>query len=66
MSLYYSTNYLLVLAMLILPYILNSFKVVITAGSITAGTAAFNSILLTQYFSNCRNRSSNYIIRRGI
>ena len=47
MSLYYSTNYLLVLAILVLPYVPNGLKVIITAGSITASTAAFNSILLT-------------------
>ena len=33
--------------MLVLPYIPNSPKVVITAGTITAGTAIFNSMLLT-------------------
>ena len=33
--------------MLVLPYIPNSLKVIITAGSITVGTTAFNSILLT-------------------
>ena len=32
--------------MLVLPYMPNSPKVIITAGSITAGTAAFGSILL--------------------
>ena len=47
MSLYYSTNYLLILAMLVLPYVPNSPKVVITAGTFAVGTAAFNSILLT-------------------
>ena len=41
----------------------NSPKVIITAGIIAADTAAFSSILLTLYFSNCYNRSSNYIIR---
>ena len=48
--------------MLVLPYIPNSPKVIIAAGIITAGTA-FSSILLTQYFSNYRNRSSNYVTR---
>ena len=38
----------------------NSPKVVVAAGAITAGTT-FGGILLTRYFSNCRNRSSNYI-----
>ena len=47
MSLYYFTNYLLVLAILVSPYMPNSPKVVVTAGTITAGTAAFSSILLT-------------------
>ena len=46
MSLYYFTNYLLVLAMLILLYIPNSPKVIIAAGTVTAGTTAFSSILL--------------------
>ena len=47
MSLYHSTNYLLVLAMLVLPYVPNSPKVVIAAGTIAADTTAFSSILLT-------------------
>ena len=47
MSLYHSINYLLVLAMLVLPYIPNSPKVVITTNTVTANTAAFGSILLT-------------------
>ena len=47
MFLYYFTNYLLVLAMLVLSYVPNSPKVIITTSSITAGTAAFSSILLT-------------------
>ena len=47
MSLYYFTNYLLVLAMLVLPYMPNGPEVVITADTITAGTAAFSNILLT-------------------
>ena len=66
MSLYHSTNYLLVLAILVSPYMPNSLEVIITAGSIAAGTAAFSNILLTRCFSNCRNCGSNYIIRRGI
>ena len=48
--------------MLVLPYMPDSPEVIITAGAIAAGTT-FSSILLTQYFSNCRNRSSNYITR---
>ena len=47
MFLYYSTNYLLVLAMLVLLYMPNSPKVIISTGTVTAGTAAFSSILLT-------------------
>ena len=46
MSLYHSTDYLLVLAMLVLPYIPNGPEVVVTAGTVTVGTAAFSSILL--------------------
>ena len=47
MSLYHFTDYSLVLAMLVSPYMPNSLKVVISAGTVAAGTAAFNSILLT-------------------
>ena len=47
MSLYHSINYLLVLAILVLPYVPNGPKVVITASTITAGTAVFSSMLLT-------------------
>ena len=47
MPLYYFTNCLLVLAILILFCTPNSPKVVITANTITVGTAAFSSILLT-------------------
>ena len=47
MSLYHSTNCLLVLVILVLPYVPNSPKVVVTASSITTDTAAFSSILLT-------------------
>ena len=66
MFLYYFTNYLLVLAILVLPYIPDGFKVIISTSTITIGTAAFGNILLTQYFSNYRNRGSNYIMRRSI
>ena len=52
--------------MLVLPYVPNSPKIIVTAGSIAAGTAAFSNILLTQCFSNCRNCGNNYVIRRGI
>ena len=47
MSLYYFTNYLLVLAILVLPCVPNSPKVVITTSTITVGTAVFGSMLLT-------------------
>ena len=47
MSLYHSTNYLLVLAMLVSPYVPNGPKVVVIAGTITANTTAFGSMLLT-------------------
>ena len=66
MSLYHSTNYLLVLAILVLLYVPNGLEVIITVGTIAAGTTAFGGMLLTQYFLNCRNRSSNYITRRSM
>ena len=47
MSLYHFTNCLLVLAILVLPYMPNSPKVIIAAGTITAGTTTFSGILLT-------------------
>ena len=47
MSLYHSTNYLLILVMLVLLYIPNSLKAVIATSTIAAGTTAFSSILLT-------------------
>ena len=47
MPLYHSTNYLLVLAILVLPYVPNSPKVVITAGTVAVGTTTFSDILLT-------------------
>ena len=47
MSLYHSTNYLLVLAILVSPYMPNSLKVIIAAGTVAVGTAGFNNILLT-------------------
>ena len=47
MSLYYFINYLLVLAILVLLYMPDSPKVVVTAGTVTAGTATFSNILLT-------------------
>ena len=47
MSLYHFTDYLLVLAMLVSPYMPNGLKVVVFASTIATGTAAFSSILLT-------------------
>ena len=46
MFLYYFINYLLVLTILVSLCVPNSPKVVITTSTITAGTAAFNNILL--------------------
>ena len=45
MSLYHFTNYLLVLVMLVLPYVPNGPEVVITTGTVAAGTA-FSGMLL--------------------
>ena len=47
MSLYHSTNCLLVLAILVLPYVPNGPKVVISTGTVAVGTATFSGILLT-------------------
>ena len=47
MFLYYFTNCLLVLAILVSPCVPNSPEVIVTAGTIAAGTATFSSILLT-------------------
>ena len=47
MFLYYSTNYWLVLAILVLPYMPDSFKVIIFAGAVAVSTTAFSGILLT-------------------
>ena len=47
MSLYHSTNYLLVLAILVLLYVPNSPKVVISANTVTVSTVTFSSMLLT-------------------
>ena len=47
MSLYYSTNYLLVLAILVLLCMPDGPEVIIAADTVTAGTTAFSSILLT-------------------
>ena len=47
MSLYHSTNCLLVLVILVSPYIPNSPKVIIIASTIAVNTTTFSSILLT-------------------
>ena len=47
MFLYYSINYLLVLAILVLLYVPDSPKVIISAGTVAVGTATFSNILLT-------------------
>ena len=47
MSLYHFTNYLLVLAILVSPYMPNSLKVIIAASIITTSTTAFSGMLLT-------------------
>ena len=47
MSLYHSTNCLLVLAMLVSPYVLNGLKVIVSTGTVTVGIATFSNILLT-------------------
>ena len=47
MSLYHFTNYLLVLAILVSPYMPNGPKVVIAAGTIAIGTTGLSGILLT-------------------
>ena len=47
MSLYHSTNCLLVLTILVLLYVPDSPKVIIAASTVTAGTTTFGSMLLT-------------------
>ena len=47
MPLYYSTNCLLISAILVLLYVPDGPEVVISAGTITVDTAAFGGILLT-------------------
>ena len=47
MFLYYYTNYLLVLVMLVLLYMPNSLEVVVAANTVAVDTAAFSGILLT-------------------
>ena len=52
--------------MLVLLYMPNGSKVVISASTVAAGTTAFSSILLTRCFSNCRNRGSNCVTGCGM
>ena len=52
--------------MLVLPCVPDGPEVIISAGTVTASTAAFSSMLLTQYFSNYYNHSSDCVTRRGI
>ena len=47
MSLYHSTNCLLILAILVLPCVPDGPKVIIAADTIAANTTAFSSMLLT-------------------
>ena len=47
MFLYHFTNYLLVSAILVLPYMPNSPKVIIFTSTITVGTTTFSNMLLT-------------------
>ena len=47
MSLYYSTDCLLILVILVLSCVPNSPEVIIAAGTVAVGTAAFSNILLT-------------------
>ena len=47
MFLYHSTDYLLVLIILVLPCVPDSPKVVVFAGTVAASTTAFSGILLT-------------------
>ena len=47
MSLYHFTNYLLVSAILVSPYVPNSPKVVVATSTVTAGTTTFSGMLLT-------------------
>ena len=47
MSLYHSTNYLLVLAILVSLYVLNNPKVIIAVGTVAVGITTFSNILLT-------------------
>ena len=62
MSLYYFTNYLLVLAILVLLYIPNSPKVIITASTITTSIAFGGILSLSLYYFYC-NLSSKYITK---
>ena len=62
MSLYYSINGLLVLAILVLPYMPDSPKVVIAASAaVAAAGTIFSNMLL--YFPFYRNLGSEYVTR---
>ena len=52
--------------MLVSPYVPDSPEVVVSAGTVAASTAAFGGMLLTRCFSNCRNRGSDCVTRRGM
>ena len=51
--------------MLVSPCIPDSPEVVVAAAGTVAVGTAFSGMLWTRYFSNCRNRGSNYITRCG-
>ena len=62
-SLYYSTDCLLLLAILILPCVFDGPEVItVAAGTWAAGTA-FSSILSLSLFHFYRNLSSEYVMR---
>ena len=44
----------------------NGPEVVVSISTVAVGITAFGGILLTQCFSNCYNRGSNCVIRRGM
>ena len=47
MFLYYFTNYLLVLAILVLPYMPNGSEVIIITSFVAVGITTFSNMLLT-------------------
>ena len=52
--------------MLVSPCMPDGPEVVVSAGTVAAGTAAFSGMLLTWCFSNYYNRGSNCVTRRSI